>query len=72
MHHKGRVLTREMLLREVWKYKFIPKTNLVDVHMGRLRRKIDGPHEPPLILNVRGKGFLFRIEDGQSALEQAR
>jgi two-component system OmpR family response regulator len=59
MRRKGRVLTREMLLREVWKYKFVPKTNLVDVHMGRLRRKIDGPHEPPLILNVRGKGFLL-------------
>jgi DNA-binding response OmpR family regulator len=72
MHHKGRVLTREMLLREVWKYKFVPKSNLVDVHMGRLRRKIDAPHEPPMILNVRGKGFVFRVEDGQSALEQVR
>ena len=50
MRRKGRVLTREMLLREVWKYKFVPKTNLVDVHMGRLRRKTDGPHEPPMIL----------------------
>ena len=66
MRRKGRVVTREMLLREVWKYKFVPKTNLVDVHMGRLRRKIDGPHEPPMILNVRGKGFLFRVEDGRS------
>ena len=72
MRRKGQVLTREMLLREVWKYKFVPKTNLVDVHMGRLRRKIDGPHEPPMILNVRGKGFVLRSEDGQSALEQAR
>jgi DNA-binding response OmpR family regulator len=72
MRRKGRVLTREMLLREVWKYKFVPKTNLVDVHMGRLRRKIDGPHEPPMILTVRGKGFILRIEDGQSVLEQAK
>ena len=72
MRREGRVLTREMLLREVWKYKFVPKTNLVDVHMGRLRRKTDGPHEPPMILNVRGKGFLFRIEDGHSASELAR
>ena len=62
MRRKGQVLTREILLREVWQYKFVPKTNLVDVHMGRLRRKIDGPHEPPMILNIRGKGFLFRIE----------
>ena len=72
MRRKGRVVTREMLLREVWKYKFVPKTNLVDVHMGRLRRKIDGPYEPPMIRNVRGKGFIFGIEDGQSALEHAR
>ena len=73
MRHKGRVLTREMLLREVWKYRFVPKTNLVDVHMGRLRRKIDGPHEPPMILTVHRKGFILRSEDGQqSASEQAR
>ena len=72
MQRSDQLLTRAMLLEEVWNYKFVPATNLVDVHMGRLRRKIDGPHEPPLILNVRGKGFLFRIEDGQSALEQAR
>jgi DNA-binding winged helix-turn-helix (wHTH) protein len=72
MRREGRVLTREMLLREVWNYKFVPKTNLVDVHMGRLRRKIDGPYELPMILNVRGKGFIFGIEAGQSALEQPR
>jgi two-component system OmpR family response regulator len=61
MRRKGQVLTREMLFREVWKYKFDPKTNLVDVHMGRLRRKIDGPYEPPMIHTVRGKGFIFGI-----------
>jgi two-component system OmpR family response regulator len=61
MRHKGRVLTREMLLREVWKYKFVPKSNLVDVHMGRLRRKIDGPHEPPMIHTVHGEGFILDI-----------
>jgi two-component system, OmpR family, response regulator len=72
MRRKGRVLTREMLLREVWKYKFVPKTNLVDVHMGRLRRKIDRPDEPPMIRNVRGQGFIFGIENTQSALERAR
>jgi two-component system, OmpR family, response regulator len=68
MRRNGRVLGREILLREVWKYKFVPKTNLVDVHMGRLRRKIDGPYAQPMIRNVRGKGFIFGIEDGQSAL----
>jgi DNA-binding response OmpR family regulator len=72
MRRNGRVLTREMLLREVWKYKFVPKTNLVDVHMGRLRRKIDGPHEPPMILTVHRKGFILRSEDGKSGSEQAR
>jgi two-component system OmpR family response regulator len=72
MRHKGRVLTREVLFREVWKYKFAPKSNLVDVHMGRLRRKLDGPHEPTMIHAVRRKGFILHIEDGQSALEQAR
>src|SRR5450631_4273938 len=72
MRRKGRLVSRETLLREVWKYKFVPETNLVDVHMGRLRRKIDGPYEPPMIRNVRGQGFIFGIEDTQSALEQAR
>jgi two-component system OmpR family response regulator len=72
MRREGRILTREMLLREVWKYKFVPKTNLVDVHMGRLRRKIHGPHEPPMIITVLRKGFILRSEDGQSALKQAR
>jgi DNA-binding response OmpR family regulator len=72
MRHKGRILTREMLLREVWKYRFVPKSNLVDVHMGRLRRKIDGPHESPMINTVHRKGFVLHIQDGQSALEQAR
>jgi two-component system OmpR family response regulator len=61
MRHKGRVVTREILLREVWKYKHAPKSNLVDVHMGRLRRKIDGPHESPLINTVHRKGFILHI-----------
>jgi DNA-binding winged helix-turn-helix (wHTH) protein len=71
MRREGQVLTREMLLREVWKYKFVPETNLLDVHIGRLRRKIDGPHDPAMILTVRGKGFLLRIEEGQSEFRQA-
>jgi DNA-binding winged helix-turn-helix (wHTH) protein len=71
MRHKGRVLTRETLLREVWKRKFV-SSNLVDVHMGRLRRKVDGPHEPPIIHTVHRKGFILHGEDGQSALEQRK
>ena len=60
MSRKEQMLTRAMLLEEVWDYKFVPQTNLVDVHMGRLRRKVDDPHEPPMIHNVRGMGFILR------------
>jgi two-component system OmpR family response regulator len=63
MRRKGQVLTREMLFKEVWNYNVIPQSNLVDVHMGRLRRKIDEPHEPPMIYNVRGQGFVLRAPD---------
>jgi two-component system OmpR family response regulator len=48
-----------MLLEQVWNYRFVPQTNLVDVHVGRLRRKLDGPDEPPMILSVRGVGFML-------------
>jgi DNA-binding winged helix-turn-helix (wHTH) protein len=59
MQRSDKLLTRAALLKDVWNYKFVPKTNLVDVHMGRLRRKIDGPNESPLISNVRGVGFVL-------------
>ena len=59
MRHQDQILTRAMLLKEVWNYKFVPESNLVDVHMGRLRRKVDAPHEPPMIYNVRGVGFVL-------------
>jgi two-component system OmpR family response regulator len=60
MRRKDQTLTRAMLLEEVWNYKFIPRTNLVDVHMGRLRHKVDLAQEPPMIHNVRGAGFILR------------
>jgi two-component system OmpR family response regulator len=60
MQRSDQLLTRAMLLEEVWNYKFVPATNLVDVHMGRLRHKVDGPNEPPMIHNVRGSGFILR------------
>jgi two-component system OmpR family response regulator len=63
MRRKGQVVTRSMLFHEVWNYKLNPESNLVDVHMGRLRRKIDGPHEPPMIYNLRGRGFVLRAPD---------
>jgi two-component system OmpR family response regulator len=60
MRRKDQLLTRAMLFEEVWNYKFVPQSNLVDVHMGRLRRKVDLPDEMPMIHNVRGEGFILR------------
>jgi two-component system OmpR family response regulator len=60
MQRSDQLLTRAMLLEEVWNYKFVPATNLVDVHMGRLRHKVDEPDEAPMIHNVRGAGFILR------------
>ena len=59
MRREGQVLTRAMLLEHVWNYRFVPQTNLVDVHIGRLRRKLDGPDDTPMILSVRGVGFML-------------
>jgi DNA-binding response OmpR family regulator len=59
MQRSDELLTRATLFKEVWHYKFVPDTNLVDVHMGRLRRKIDGANETPMIRNVRGVGFVL-------------
>ena len=53
------VVTRAMLFQGVWAYSFVPKSNLVDVHLSRLRRKLDAPGEPALIENIRGVGFTF-------------
>jgi two-component system, OmpR family, response regulator len=60
MRRQGQVLTRAMLFKEVWNYKFIPQSNLVDVHMGRLRRKIDQADEWPMICTIRAQGFVLR------------
>jgi two-component system OmpR family response regulator len=60
MRRKDQLLTRAMLFEEVWNYKFVPRSNLVDVHMGRLRRKVDETEEPPMIHNIRGEGFVLR------------
>jgi hypothetical protein len=59
MERSEQLLTRATLLQEVWRYRFVPETNLVDVHMGRLRRKVDAPNEPPMIRNIRGLGFVL-------------
>ncbi len=57
MRRQGRVVTRTMLLEGVWDYRFDPRTNVIDVHISRLRRKIDAEGEPPLIHTVRGSGY---------------
>lgn len=59
MQRSDTLLTRANLLKEVWNYKFVPESNLVDVHLSKLRRKIDGPNEFPIIRNVRGIGFVL-------------
>jgi DNA-binding response OmpR family regulator len=58
----GRVLTRSQLLHDVWGIDFDPGTNVVDVHIGRLRRKLDR-HGPPLIHTVRGEGYRFSEQE---------
>jgi len=60
MRNAGQVLTRTMIFEAVWGYHFDPGTNLIDVHLGRLRRKLDTPEASPLIHTVRGSGYAFR------------
>jgi two-component system OmpR family response regulator len=60
VRHQGHTITRAMLFEEVWHYHFDPRTNLIDVHIGRLRRKVDLPGESPMIHTVRGVGFVLR------------
>jgi DNA-binding winged helix-turn-helix (wHTH) protein len=59
MQRSHKLLTRATLFKGVWHYKFVPETNLVDVHLGRLRRKVDGSDEAPMIRNVGGAGFVL-------------
>jgi two-component system OmpR family response regulator len=57
MLHEGEVVTRTMLLEAVWDFHFDPGTNVIDVHISRLRRKIDDGETPPLLHTVRGAGY---------------
>ena len=59
LRHPGRVITRAMLLEEVWQYHFSLETNVVDVHISNLRKKIDTKGAPSLIVNIRGAGFML-------------
>ena len=60
MKHAGQVVTRTMLLENVWDYHFDPQTNVIDVHISRLRSKIDKNFEQPLLHTVRGAGYTIR------------
>jgi len=60
MRHAGQVVTRTMLLENVWDYHFDPQTNVIDVHISRLRAKIDREFDPPLLHTVRGAGYILR------------
>ncbi len=60
MRHAGQVVTRTMLLEHVWDYHFDPQTNVIDVHVSRLRAKIDKGHTVPLIHTIRGAGYTIR------------
>lgn len=57
--HQGQVVTRTMLLENVWNYHFDPQTNVIDVHISRLRAKIDKEFDHPLIRTVRGAGYVI-------------
>ncbi|MEL6298912.1 MAG: response regulator transcription factor [Pseudomonadota bacterium] len=60
MKHAGQVVTRTMLLENVWDYHFDPQTNVIDVHISRLRAKIDKGFDHPLLHTVRGAGYAIR------------
>ncbi|OYX74498.1 MAG: DNA-binding response regulator [Rhizobiales bacterium 32-66-11] len=61
MRHAGQVVTRTMLLENVWDYHFDPQTNVIDVHVSRLRSKIDKGFDVPLLHTVRGAGYMIRV-----------
>ena len=63
LRNAGRVVTRTMLLENVWEYHFDPQTNVIDVHISRLRSKIDKDFTPPLVHTIRGAGYSLRVPD---------
>jgi two-component system, OmpR family, response regulator len=60
MRHANHVVSRVMLFEHVWDYNFDPKTNVIDVHMSRLRKKVDKPFKNQLIHTVRGAGYVIK------------
>ena len=63
LEHKGQVVTRTMMLEHVWDYHFDPLTNVVDVHISRLRKKLDAGHEEPIIHTIKGSGYIIYEDD---------
>jgi DNA-binding response OmpR family regulator len=63
MRHPDQVITRTMLFEEVWSYRYDQRTNVIDVHMGKLRRKLDEGGLPSMIHTVRGSGYILRAPD---------
>jgi two-component system, OmpR family, response regulator len=63
MRHANQVVTRTMLLEAVWEYNFDPQTNVVDVHISKLRQKIELDSEPPLVRTVRNAGYMLTDHD---------
>jgi two-component system OmpR family response regulator len=59
MHNPGKIVTRTMLLEKVWEYNFDPQTNVIDVHISRLRNKIDKGFPYPMIETIRGAGYMI-------------
>ncbi len=62
MRHAGQVVTRTMLLENVWDYHFDPQTNVVDVHISKLRQKIEAESERQLLRTVRNAGYMISAE----------
>jgi DNA-binding response OmpR family regulator len=64
LHHQGRIVSREMLVRDVWKEgaRDTPLDNVIDVHIARLRRKVDDPFKLKLLHTIRGVGFVMRVD----------
>jgi two-component system OmpR family response regulator len=62
MRHAGQVVTRTMLLEKVWDYHFDPQTNVIDVHVSRLRQKVDRGYDISLIHTVRNAGYMIRAD----------
>ena len=61
MRHPDVPLTRAMLLRDVWNFNLTSETNVIDVHIGKLRKKVDFPDDAPLIRTIKGVGFMFDL-----------